>query len=771
MRKRKLFLMLLLVLLPIVTWAQHFNIKQTNGDSISYFFSKNSGSFRPIVKDGKVVWSFNHWIYTINEEKHRKEFDHEEEVLAVDNVESIIEYEKDDIRKALIEFYHAMNGENWVNHENWCSDNSLNEWYGIWINENGGVYHLWLPDNNLSGELPKCITRLGPIYELDFANSKFNSKIPAFLENLCDLEVLDLMRCGLKGSIPDYIGKYTYMRHLDLSHNEFDGPIPEKVVLELANRGVEQWDLSVNHFSGKVPESIKNHTNLVNFWPYILIQDGKMDYSDLVIPAPTGEVKLSDGSTIDLEETYKKNKYTLLYVWCWSDLNTEVYNQRLIPAYTTYKDKGLEIIGFHEGYEEGLPDFLKTHTIPWRNCMQDDWPHFGVLFAAFWPQVHLVDQNGNIVFTSHMDEKGNDMRGGLYRDDLFTFLEEKLGPVDYDLYTSTDYSKDGVVTTLQTATTDKGIDLVFVGEGFTDKDISEGIFDQRMNEALNQFFIYEPYHSLQDRFNVYAVKTVSPNAEFYGNATHAIDEDLSKALEYASKVPNLNPNSPMRINVIYNNKSGGRSYCHMIEDNSYVCFAMEGANEVLNHEGGGHGIGRLFDEYVEGDDEYIATMPDEKKAELDDMWITKGYGANVDWRRDPTEVKWAKFISDPRYADEKIGVYEGSFLYLYGAYRPTENSMMRHNDMPFNAPSREEIYKRVMKESEGDGWTYDYETFVEFDAPGRAQFVDALSASAKMRKASRQNGQIDERPIYQRTAPPVFLKGTWRDALKSNKNK
>lgn len=95
--------------------------------------------------------------------------------------------------------------------------------------------------------------------------------------------------------------------------------------------------------------------------------------------------------------------------------------------------------------------------------------------------------------------------------------------------------------------------------------------------------------------------------------------------------------------------------------------------------------------------------------------------------------------------------------------------MMRYNDMPFNAPSREEIYKRVMKESEGDGWTYDYEKFVEFDAPGRAQFVDALFASAKMRKAPRQDGQMDERPIYQRTAPPVFLKGTWRDALKGNK--
>lgn len=88
--------------------------------------------------------------------------------------------------------------------------------------------------------------------------------------------------------------------------------------------------------------------------------------------------------------------------------------------------------------------------------------------------------------------------------------------------------------------------------------------------------------------------------------------------------------------------------------------------------------------------------------------------------------------------------------------------MMRYNDTPFNAPSREEIYKRVMKESEGDGWTYDYETFVQFDAAGRQQFVDALNINTARGKSDPKVQQ------EQRTAPPVFLKGTWRDALKKN---
>ena len=72
--------------------------------------------------------------------------------------------------------------------------------------------------------------------------------------------------------------------------------------------------------------------------------------------------------------------------------------------------------------------------------------------------------------------------------------------------------------------------------------------------------------------------------------------------------------------------------------------------------------------------------------------------------------------------------------------------------------------KRVMKESEGDSWTYDYETFVTFDAPGHEQFVNSMKSTSRARGEKSSEVQ----PI-QRTAPPVFLKGTWRDVLKKKK--
>ena len=78
-------------------------------------------------------------------------------------------------------------------------------------------------------------------------------------------------------------------------------------------------------------------------------------------------------------------------------------------------------------------------------------------------------------------------------------------------------------------------------------------------------------------------------------------------------------------------------------------------------------------------------------------------------------------MNDERFAAEKVGLYEGAFYYGFGAYRPTENSMMRYNDCGFNAPSREIIYRKVMSLSEGSSWSYDYEQFVAFDAAYRNQ--------------------------------------------------
>ena len=68
----------------------------------------------------------------------------------------------------------------------------------------------------------------------------------------------------------------------------------------------------------------------------------------------------------------------------------------------------------------------------------------------------------------------------------------------------------------------------------------------------------------------------------------------------------------------------------------------------------------------------------------------------------------------------------------------------------FSAPSREAIYKRVMKLAYGDSWKYDYEEFVKFDAQGHADFVAAKN-KAQTRGASNSKVIKHPRPtIYKR---------------------
>ena len=95
-------------------------------------------------------------------------------------------------------------------------------------------------------------------------------------------------------------------------------------------------------------------------------------------------------------------------------------------------------------------------------------------------------------------------------------------------------------------------------------------------------------------------------------------------------------------------------------------------------------------------------------------------------------------------------------------YRPSENSMMRHNIAWFNAASREIIYKAIMTLSEGKDWKYDYEKFVTFDADNRA--------SSKARSAVMQQSHKEMMEFREKHRKPVFIQGSWRDAVRQSRS-
>ena len=325
-------------------------------------------------------------------------------------------------------------------------------------------------------------------------------------------------------------------------------------------------------------------------------------------------------------------------------------------------------------------------------------------------------------------------------------------------YTSSDYSQDGQVTRIHSATVGKGIDVVFVGDAFADKD--QDLFNKYVKLGKEAFFTEEPFRSTKDRFNIYRIGSVSKNGIIaqeggdtkfsaqFGQGTNISGDDKAVFSFVQEKIPSVDLTKTIIFVII--NKAKYAGTCWMYTNNMAICYVPLCRDETdyaqtLRHEGCGHGFGKLADEYFY---DSMGRIPDDKVSELK-KWKGFAYGfhENVDLTSDPNTILWSKFISDSRYSG-KVGVYEGGYTYPYGVYRPTDNSIMRYNTGGFNAPSREAIYKKIMKFSEGNAWTYDYETFVAFDAPAR-------SAEAVTRAAA-QCAAVDKANFIP-LAPPVMV--------------
>ena len=341
-----------------------------------------------------------------------------------------------------------------------------------------------------------------------------------------------------------------------------------------------------------------------------------------------------------------------------------------------------------------------------------------------------------------------------------------------DYYYSEDYSQNKTAVRLQTATTGSGIPLVLMGDAFSDRLIADGTYAEVMNRAMESFFAIEPFTTFRNMFDVWYINVVSPNEIYADDATTALSTSFVQGTVVTgnhSAVRNLalwllDPiaiKKTLMVVVMNTPTYGGTTYLYdyigsvvadygVGESIAYIplCTSEEQFTRVLQHEVGGHGFGKLQDEYYY--DSY-GTIPEDRISQIR-LFQQNGFDRNVDFTSDPEQVLWAKFITDRDYQYEGIGVFEGACFYPYGAYRPTEESIMCHTVGGFNAPSREAIFYRLNKLAFGASCQYSYEAFKQYDVINR-------KTSPSASQSSNRPGRNSDNPIFPEPLPaPVFIK-------------
>lgn len=366
-------------------------------------------------------------------------------------------------------------------------------------------------------------------------------------------------------------------------------------------------------------------------------------------------------------------------------------------------------------------------------------------------------------------------KGGMSRSAYLLFVREEDG-VQKELATvkisqqggqvleSVDFSEDGKIDTLQQHAKGEGIPIVLMGDGFVDQELADGTYRRVMEKAMENLFTEEPVKSLREYFDVFMINAVSENNDFGmgyktafscklagGNSTTIIGDDTSVQI-YVGKVLDKEKKKENSLAVVILNTSAyaGTTYWgYQGKNNKLVEFAIaycpvidnldsEHFRQVLVHEAIGHGLGKLEDEYVYSDKGSISTLEIQRIRTMQ----ANGWLQNVDFTASKDTVLWASFLTDSRYQNEHLGVYEGACTYPEGAYRPSEDSMMNSSTCAFNAPSRMSLYEKVMK----IGMAVEqvsYEDFVAFD---KAHLPNTLPAVRYARTAS--SGHPFTRPVW-----------------------
>lgn len=196
-------------------------------------------------------------------------------------------------------------------------------------------------------------------------------------------------------------------------------------------------------------------------------------------------------------------------------------------------------------------------------------------------------------------------------------FQVKVDPTDYHINTEPPIKNKSVTKVQITGKPQEKVDLVFVGEGYTEKEKDK--FEKDLKKYTNDLFSIEPFKSTKDKFNVYGIFSPSqesgvdePRQGRYKktvlNCTfnsldsdrYLLTEDVETLYDLISEVPC----DAIAIMCNIDRYGGGGIY------NFYASFTASNQSDdyVFIHEFG-HSFGGLADEYYTSDVSYNEFYP------------------------------------------------------------------------------------------------------------------------------------------------------------------
>lgn len=337
-----------------------------------------------------------------------------------------------------------------------------------------------------------------------------------------------------------------------------------------------------------------------------------------------------------------------------------------------------------------------------------------------------------------------------------------------------EYGEDEWLT-LQKATrgNNGGINIVILGDGYDAKDISSGDYLTNIKQEVEYFFGIEPYTTYRDYFNVYTafplstetgVGTVNTIRYNRFNTTYTggvgLTADYDEIFNYALNAPTVTQdNLKQTLIIIVPNSTDYGGITQMWEDGSAIAFCPLStygypldSRGVIQHEAGGHGFGKLGDEYIYHN-AFIDFCNCLCCGHTDEFNNAKNLGwyENLSLTGKIHEVPWSHLIFDNRYSDI-VDIFEGGFMHNRGVFRSEQSSCMNNNIPYYSTISRESIVKRIKRYA---GETYSYEEFVA---------NDRRDAGTVTRSSSVNGGTLNK---YQ--MPPKIHKGSPLKGRKSRR--